>query len=136
MKNVQNFTDKTAIGLPLLCTLHCLTFPSIFILLPSAFALELNSKVFYLIVIPASAYTLTSCYKRHRKYRFPALVLVGLTFQIGGAVLVGPFLGETRGKIFATIDTAATTYKHFINYPLCQHGENCAYPRPSQEQPI
>lgn len=129
MKNIQTFTDKTAIGLSLLCTLHCLVFPLILVLSPSLAALELNDEALHLwmvlAVIPISAYALTLGCKQHRKYRLLALGLTGLVLLISAVLLGESFLGETWEKILTVIGAGIIAYGHVRNYDLCRRKENC-----------
>ncbi len=58
MRTIQNFTDKMAISLSLLCAIHCLALPLLIVLLPSITALQLYGEDFHLwmllAVIPTS----------------------------------------------------------------------------------
>ncbi len=129
MKNIQTFGDKTAIGLSLLCTLHCLVFPLILVLSPSLAALGLNDEALHLwmvlAVIPISTYALTLGCKQHRKHGLLAIGLTGLALLIGAVLLGESFLGETWEKILTVIGSGIIAYGHFRNYRLCQHRDNC-----------
>ena len=63
MKTVQEYTDKFAIGLSMLCAIHCLLLPLLLIALPSISALQLQNEAFHFwmlaTVIPTSLYALT-----------------------------------------------------------------------------
>lgn len=132
MKNFQAFTDKTAIGLSLLCALHCLAFPVILVLLPSVAVLELDSEAFHvwmlLAVIPMSAYALTLGCKRHKHHHLLAIGLVGLACLMSAVILGESLLGETWEKTLTIIGAGIITYGHVRNFRLCQRAKYCACP--------
>ena len=129
MKNYQTLTDKAAIGLSVICTLHCLAFPIILIVFPSVAALGLNNEIFHLwmvmAVIPTSAYALTLGCKQHRKYQLLAVGLTGLVFLISAVAFGESFLGETWEKVLTTIGAGIITFGHYKNYRLCQNNNRC-----------
>ncbi|WP_245929231.1 MerC domain-containing protein [Agarilytica rhodophyticola] len=137
MINIQTFTDKAAIGLSVLCTLHCLALPLLLASLPSAAALSLNNEDFHLwmvlVVIPTSVYALTLGCKRHKKYQFIAAGSTGLTLLVIAVVLGESLLGETWEKILTVIGTAIIAYSHFKNFQLCQTKTSCACPKTANE---
>lgn len=130
--NFQTFTDKTAIGLSLLCTFHCLALPLIILSVPSLTALGLKNEAFHLwmviAVIPLSIYALTLGCKQHKKYHLLKLGLIGLSFLISAVVLGESFLGEVWEKILTTTGAVIIAYGHYKNYRLCQAKESCVCP--------
>lgn len=132
MKNIQILTDKTAIGLSLVCALHCLAFPLIIVLLPSLAALQLNNEAFHawmvLAVVPISAYALTMGCRQHKRYRLLVFGFLGLSCLISAVVLGEIFLGEAWEKVLTSIGAGLIAYGHYCNYRLCQNRDNCACP--------
>ena len=53
MSNSQIVTDKAAIGLSLLCAIHCLAFPLLVVLVPSLVALPLHNESFHFWMVVA-----------------------------------------------------------------------------------
>lgn len=47
MKTAQEYTDNFAIGLSMLCAIHCLLLPLILVALPSLGALQLQNEAFH-----------------------------------------------------------------------------------------
>lgn len=124
MSNLQTASDKTAIGLSLLCAIHCLAFPLAVVLLPSLAALPLNDEAFHIwmlvAVIPTSIYALTMGCKKHKHFRLLALGFVGISCLIA-AVVVGEALhSEIFEKTFTTLGAGVIAFGHFRNYRLCQ----------------
>ena len=138
MKNIQMYTDKAAIGLSLLCTLHCLAFPVLLVLLPSLAALQLNDEAFHLwmvfAVVPTSTFALTMGCRKHKRYHLLVLGLIGVTFLISAVVLHEPLLTEAGEKILTCIGAAFIAYGHYRNYRLCQHQSKCACPEEDDNQ--
>ncbi len=132
MKNIQTFTDKSAIGLSLLCAIHCLVFPLIIVLMPSLIALPLNNEMFHVwmvvAVLPTSAYALTIGCRQHKRYRLLILGLLGLACLVLAVVLGEIFLSGACEKMLTSIGVGIIAYGHYRNYRLCQHQENCACP--------
>ncbi len=130
MKNFQILTDKTAIGLSFLCTIHCLTFPLLIVLLPGFAALQLNNETFHIwmviAVIPTSTYALTMGCRQHKRYRLLILGLLGMTCLILAVALNETFLSEEWERILTVIGAGIIAYGHYRNYRLCQDQGGCA----------
>ena len=129
MKDIQILTDKTAIGLSLLCAVHCLAFPLMLVLFPNLAALGLHNEAFHLwmvlIVIPTSAYALTLGCKKHKKFNVLTMGLIGLSFLIAALVLGESLIGEMGEKILTLMGAAIISFGHFKNYRLCQAKAPC-----------
>ncbi len=131
MVNTQFITDKTAISLSLLCTIHCLALPLLAVLLPSIAALPLNDEIFHvwmiIAILPISAYALTMGCKNHKHY--PVLMLggIGLLTLCLVALFGHDLLGESLEKAFTVIGAAIIAASHIWNYRLCQYHKTCAY---------
>lgn len=129
MINFQVLTDKTAIGLSLLCTLHCLALPFAFVLFPSVAALQMNNEAFHLwmilAVLPTSVYALTMGCRKHKQAHLLAIGLLGLACLISAVFLGDYFFGEMGEKILTLIGAVILAYGHYRNHRLCQHQENC-----------
>jgi len=137
MKSLQLYTDKLAIGLSLLCTIHCLAFPLLMVLLPSIAALQLNDEAFHLwmvfAVIPTSAYALTMGCKQHKRYHLLIFGLLGVFFLVlailsGETFLTNYFDGELMEKVFTCIGAGFVAYGHYRNYRLCKKQDDCECP--------
>ncbi|MCH9640040.1 MAG: MerC domain-containing protein [Betaproteobacteria bacterium] len=132
MKNFQIFTDKTAIGLSCLCTIHCLSFPLLVVLLPGLAALQLNDEAFHtwmvIAVVPTSTFALTISCRQHKRYHLLILGLLGVTCLILAVALSEMFLSEVWEKMLTSIGAGLIAYGHYRNYRLCQHQGDCACP--------
>ena len=139
MNSFRSLTDKTAMGLSLLCAFHCLAFPSALVLLPSLAALSLDGEVFHLwmviAVIPTSAIALTLGCKRHQRYRVTLLGAVGLLVLTAAALAGTEVLGEPGEKALTVLGAAVIALGHYWNYRLCQHGVPCECPATAADQP-
>lgn len=132
MNNLQILTDKAAIGLSIACTIHCLAFPLMIVLLPAFAALPLNDEAFHIwmvvAVIPTSAYALTMGCRQHKRYHLLAYGVVGLTCLILAIVLGHDLLGEAGEKGLTTLGAIIIAFGHYQNYRLCQDQTRCACP--------
>lgn len=139
MNSIQTLTDKTAIGLSLLCAIHCLASPLLVVLLPSLSALQLDNEAFHfwmvVAVVPTSVYALTMGCKQHKHYRLLTYGFIGLACLISAVVLGEALLGEAGEKILTVIGATIIAYGHFQNYRLCQqHKKHCDCP-PNENEP-
>lgn len=129
MKNLQAFTDKTAISLSLLCGIHCLALPLLLTLLPGFSALQLDGEALHLwlllAVIPSSLYALTTGCKKHQHYKVTALCIPGLVILIVAAFLGEHILGELWEKTLTVIGASIVAASHIWNYRLCREAD-CA----------
>jgi len=127
MKLTQTTADKFAIGLSLMCTVHCFATPVILALLPSFAVLQINSEQFHLwvlaAVLPTSLLALSLGCKKHKRTRYMACGVVGLAFLII-AVLLGY---EEAEKALTLIGSAFIALAHWFNYQQCfkKNNENC-----------
>ena len=127
MKLTQTTADKFAIGLSLMCTVHCFATPIILALLPSFAVLQINGEQFHLwvlaVVLPTSILALSLGCKKHKRTRYMACGVVGLACLII-AVLLGQ---EEAEKALTLIGSAFIALAHWFNYQQCfkKNNENC-----------
>ncbi len=127
MKLTQTTADKFAIGLSLMCTVHCFATPVILALLPSFAVLQINGEQFHLwvlaAVLPTSLLALSLGCKKHKRTRYMACGVVGLAFLIL-AVLLGQ---EEAEKALTLIGSAFIALAHWFNYQQCfkKNNEKC-----------
>ena len=125
---MQLLSDKAAIGISLLCAIHCL-FPLIIVLLPGFAALPLTDESFHfwllLAVIPTSVYALTMGCRKHKRYRLALLGSAGLLLLIGAYLLGEDNIGEVGEKGVTLLGVTVVALGHFWNYRLCRHHDQC-----------
>ena len=124
MKNMQTVSDKTAIGLSIICALHCLALPSLLVMLPALTALNLADEMVHIwmlvAVIPISIYALTKGCRKHKRLEIMALGLTGLAALIAAALLGHDILGETGEKTVVTTGAFIIAVSHWQNHQLCR----------------
>ncbi|MCL6417119.1 MerC domain-containing protein [Aestuariirhabdus sp. Z084] len=129
MENIRSLTDKTAIGLSLLCALHCLAFPFAMVLVPSLAGLSLDGEAFHLwmviAVIPTSLFALTLGCKHHKRYWVVLTGLVGLLILAMAAIAGAKVLGETGEKSLTLLGATVIALGHYWNFRRCQNNERC-----------
>ena len=122
---IQPLADKTAIGLSLLCTLHCLALPVALSLVPAIAAMGLADEAFHLWmvlgVIPISVVALTLGCRVHRNLAILALGAVGLCFLAVPMFLGHEVLGEFGERAFTLSGALLIAVSHFRNYRLRTH---------------
>ena len=131
MKALQTFSDKFAIGLSLLCTVHCLVLPFALVLMPSLAGLPLADERYHywmlFVVIPTSVIALSLGCKQHQHYRLLLLGFAGLSL-LCFAVLGESYIGETGEKTLTLFGAALVATGHLMNYHLCQQNADCPCP--------
>jgi len=130
--NLQPLSDRLAIGLSLMCALHCLALPILLVLLPSVASLQLDSESFHfwmvLVVIPTSIYALTLGCKQHKRSYLLVIGSLGLVSLLLAVFLPESFFGEPGEKVFTLLGAVLIAIAHFRNYRLCQRQECCECP--------
>jgi hypothetical protein len=130
MKTTQALTDKFAIGLSMLCTIHCLVLPLLLVTLPSLGSLQLQNEAFHtwtlLAVIPTSIYALTIGCKKHQRYRLLLWGVSGLTLMISAVFLSHEITGESDEKILTLLGAIIVVAAHWGNFRRCRQYKNCS----------
>ncbi|MDO6446621.1 MerC domain-containing protein [Colwellia sp. 1_MG-2023] len=130
MKVLNNYLDKSAVTLSLLCVVHCLALPLITVLVPSIIANALNQELFHLMmvvcVLPVSIYALTMGCRNHNKFSIGVYGALGLITLVSAFVFGESHLGEMGEKGLTTLGAIIIAFAHIKNYQLCNKTNNCA----------
>lgn len=127
MKSSQSVMDRLAIGLSLMCTVHCFATPIILVLLPSLAALQLDNEQFHVwilaAVLPTSLLALSLGCKKHKQFNYMVLGIMGLCLMLS-AIFVG---NEAAEKALTLTGSAFIAVAHWFNYWQClkKEDENC-----------
>ncbi|TYK65750.1 MerC domain-containing protein [Colwellia echini] len=131
MKSTQVVTDKIAIGISMLCAIHCLLLPLILVLLPSLGALQLQNEAFHLwmliAVIPISTYALTLGCKKHKNYYLLAWGVLGLVLMILAVLFGHEIAGESGEKLLTLFGAMFVSIAHWQNFKRCQQDVKCKH---------
>lgn len=112
--------DQVAIGLSLVCILHCSVplLPLIFPLLGLE-TLRAGSQmdyVFHVVLfavgIPLSFWSLYATYKHHRRWRSTCLIVTGFIL-LGGAILIAT---ENTHVFFTLVGATVLAIGHLVNF--------------------
>lgn len=121
--------DRTAIGLSVVCVLHCLALPLLLVLVPSLAALPFANEEFHLVlvlfVIPISVVALFIGCRRHRDRSVLAWGLSGVVVLVFAAVFGHDVLGEIGEKALTVVGAVMVAIGHVRNFRLCR-SEACA----------
>ena len=116
--------DKMAIGLSLLCSIHCLLLPVILVWLPMLLGLNLQDEAFHFwmifLVIPISAIALTQGCRDHLRYSVLVLGGVGLLCLVLALVIGHDLFGEVGEKGLTLLGSSLIVAAHIANYRLCR----------------
>jgi len=132
INNLQPVADKVAVGLSLLCAMHCLALPIAVGMVPSMVAYGLADEAFHtwliLAVIPLSAFALTMGCQKHRKTSVLYIGFFGLLLLCLPLLLGHEMLGEAGEKTFTLLGAAIIACCHVRNFRLCRNESACACP--------
>ncbi|MBU2869077.1 MerC domain-containing protein [Colwellia sp. E2M01] len=131
MKVSQLLPDKFAIGLSMLCAIHCLALPIILVLLPSLGSLPLQDEAYHLwmlvAVIPISLYALTLGCKKHKKYQIFIWGALGLLLMVLAVLCGHELAGEYGEKILTLLGATFVSFAHLQNFRRCQKNVTCKH---------
>ncbi len=124
--SIQAISDKAAISLSLLCSIHCLLLPVALVLIPTLASLPMGEEAFHkwmlVAVIPISIFALTMGCKKHKRYQLFYYGLAGIVIMTLAAFFGHDIVGETGEKVATVIGSLVIVYGHFLNHRLCnQH---------------
>lgn len=128
MLNTQALADKSAIGLSMLCALHCLLLPVAIILYPNHVSFFPDDKIVHFsilfIVIPISVFGLLKGAKTHKNVSIFIIGLFGLVILVAALLLGHSNLGDFGEKVFTLIGSLIVSFAHFHNFSICK-AKNC-----------
>ncbi|NRA44829.1 MAG: MerC domain-containing protein [Oligoflexales bacterium] len=130
MVNIQAYTDKLAIGLSVLWTIHCLLFPVLIVLLPSLASYSIaDDELFHqwMIagVLPISVVALTLGCRKHGSFAFLGLGFLGVFFLTVAAFLGHELVGESGEKLLTLLGAGIIAIAHYKNSRICQSNRCC-----------
>lgn len=111
--------DKAAIGVSLLCVVHCLSIPFILALGPTLNLWVWGSEGFHLalllVVVPLSLLAFGLGYRYHKNPKMLKPGLIGLAVVITAAVLEIIWIGPITAAIITTSGGVLLIMAHIIN---------------------
>lgn len=116
--------DKVGIGLSSLCMVHCLATPFLFLALPAAGSLFLNSAeqfhwLMAVVVLPVALLAFLRGYTHHRRARTLVLGFTGVAL-LYAALAVHEMFSETMPHTLITIAGSAFLLAgHILNWRYC-----------------
>ncbi|BDF96031.1 MULTISPECIES: MerC domain-containing protein [Pseudoalteromonas] len=123
MKPTQSVMDKLAIGLSIMCTIHCFATPILLTLLPSFAALQLDNEQFHIwilaAVIPTSVLALSLGCKKHKRFRYMVSGFVGVILMVLAVTAGEALFGELGEKWLTLVGAAFIAVAHWFNYRQC-----------------
>ena len=129
---LQPQADKVAIGLSLVCVIHCLALPLALVLAPSLVGLGLQDETFHLwivlVVLPVSIYALTLGCRKHKNMGVLLVGLSGLLLLFLTALFGHDLAGETGERLLTLAGAGIIAASHARNFQLCRERSSCECP--------
>lgn len=111
--------DKAAIGVSLLCVVHCLSVPFIVAIGPALNLWFWGSEGFHLallvVVIPLSVVALGLGYRFHKNKKMLVPGLTGLAIVTAAAILEMLWIGPVTAAVITSVGGALLIAAHFMN---------------------
>lgn len=111
--------DKFAIGLSLLCVLHCLALPLFIILFPSIAYASVSDELFHqlmlLVIVPVSLAVLVMGMRHHKDITVFTLGLVGLFILTCTALIDHKYMSAWLEVGLTVSGSLIIAYAHFRN---------------------
>tara|TARA_B100000902_G_scaffold59_1_gene105 strand:+ start:1951 stop:2349 length:399 start_codon:yes stop_codon:yes gene_type:complete len=127
MRTTQEYSDKTAISLSVICLMHCLLMPSFLVLLSGYVSLSYNNELVHyailFLAIPISFYALLTGAKNHKSYTYLVWGLIGLFTLIFAVTLGVQLWGEFGEKLITSMGAILVAFSHYKNYKLCREAD-------------
>ena len=127
MRTTQEYSDKTAISLSVICLMHCLLMPSFLVLLSGYVSLSYNNELAHyailFLAIPISFYALLTGAKNHKSYTYLVWGLIGLFTLIFAVTLGVQLWGEVGEKLITSMGAILVAFSHYKNYKLCREAD-------------
>ncbi len=124
MEISQPNLDRAAVGLSLVCTIHCLLTPLAIALLPALGATFLDDERFHyavlFFVIPTSLYALRLGCRKHGRLGILAIGVLGLLVLSSILIFGEETLGEMGEKVTTVLGAVIVAIAHIRNYRMCQ----------------
>ncbi|MEM9255230.1 MAG: MerC domain-containing protein [Pseudomonadota bacterium] len=125
----QPLADRAAIGVSLLCALHCLAIPVAAVMMPAVLATGIASESFHawlvLLVVPLSAFALTLGCRKHRNTQVFWVGVLGLLCLCLTPILGHDLLGEWGERALTLVGASLVALSHVKNFQLCQRQPDC-----------
>lgn len=127
MKNIQAAIDRTAIGLSIICTLHCLLLPIAMTILPALTATSFGDETFHRLllvaVLPTSMIALTMGCRKHRNWGVVGTGLSGLIILTLVVFAGQDLLGQAGEKMATVLGAGIIAFGHLRNHILCRNAQ-------------
>ncbi|SHH25436.1 MerC domain-containing protein [Ferrimonas marina] len=126
----QALLDKMAIGVSVVCALHCAVMPIVLATFPALAILPMEDETFHkllvLFVIPSSIIALLLGCRRHKDRWVLLGGVVGLLALVLTALFGHDLLGEMGEKVATVIAALVLASAHWRNFSLCR-ARACAH---------
>jgi len=116
--------DRVAVGMSLLCAVHCVLLPFALVALPALSATLLGDEAFHRLlligVLPTSVISLSMGCRKHGSWRTMLTGFFGLAILVAAAFFGHDLVGETGEKVATVLGASVIALSHFQNLRLCK----------------
>ena len=125
LKTTRSFSDKAAILISTVCTVHCLLIPIAVVAFPVLASTLFGDPGFHTIllwfILPTSLVALTLGCRAHRDVRVIVYGVIGLLFVLAAALAGHSFFSELGERGVTIAGSAFLVLSHIRNQRLCNH---------------
>ena len=131
MQEISSKMDKAAIGLSMICVVHCLLVPIAIVMVPALGATFVEDEYFHyailFLVLPTSLIALGLGCRQHGRREILLMGLAGLMVLCLILIVGEERLGETGERISTVVGSGIIALAHLRNFRLCRTVK-CASP--------
>jgi drug/metabolite transporter (DMT)-like permease len=115
-------SDRAAIGLSLVCILHCLAIPLVLVLFPTLSLMLMDDYAFHQLIlffiVPVSVLALSMGYRHHRNTKVVMISVMGLCVLVATGFIEHELLGHWGEAILTVIGSLIIASAHLQNARL------------------
>ena len=127
MPSTQMIFDRLAIGVSVLCAIHCAFLPILLVSFPSLLSIAPTDHEFHkflvVIIVPLSASAAFLGCLRHKDKLVIAGAVTGLLVIIGACLLGHELMGELGEKLATVVGSMVLVASHWRNFALCRKND-------------
>ena len=128
--------DSYGIGISVLCALHCLAAPLVFVVAPAftnSFESDWVHIFLFLVVTGIAGFLFGRHYRVHRSNKVLYFAGTGLILLLAGMIVGHEFGSRPMERIFSVFGSLFLVAAHFYNIRACRcarNSEKCSYSEP------
>ena len=123
MYKTQENSDRFAMGISMVCVIHCFFAPSLIVMSYGFLSFSVDSEIVHLVLllttIPISLFALGLGYKNHKVLLYLLIGIAGLSV-LTVAFLLEDVFSQPLERFMTSLGASIIALSHFKNYKKCK----------------